>query len=261
MQSPWNGRALAGKKALVVGIANEWSLAWAIAQNLHELGADLAFTFMGEALERRVRPLGEKVGAQIVAPLNVQNESDQVALFDEIEKKWGKLDILVHSIAFANREDLEGRFVTTSKQGFLTAMDVSAYSLVELSRRAEPLMKKAGGGSILTLSYVGATRAVPNYNVMGVAKAALEACVRYLAVDLGPEKIRVNSISAGPVKTLAAAGIKNFRTMLTSAQEKTPLRENIDAQEVGALGAFLCTDAGKHTTGANYFVDSGAHIV
>jgi len=261
MQSPWNSKALAGKKALVVGIANEWSLAWAIAQNLKELGADLAFTFVGDALERRVRPLAEKIGAEIVAPLNVQSEVDQAALFQQIEEKWGKLDILIHSVAFANREDLEGRFVSTSKAGFLNAVDVSAYSLVELARRSEPLMKKAGGGSIITLTYLGATRAVPNYNVMGVAKAALEACVRYLAVDLGPEKIRINGISAGPVKTLAAAGIKNFRNMLAAAEEKTPLKENITASEVGALAAFLCTDAGKHTTGANYFVDSGAHIL
>jgi enoyl-[acyl-carrier protein] reductase I len=252
-------KPLAGKKALVVGVANDRSLAWSIAEHLHQQGCELAFTYLGESLERRVRPLAESVGAKLILPMNAQSESDMDAVFDRLRQEWGSLDILVHSIAFANREDLEGRFVDTKREGFLLAMDVSAYSLVALARRAEPLM--AAGGSIVTLSYLGATRVIQNYNVMGVAKAALEACVRYLANDLGPKKIRVNAISAGAVKTLAAAGIRNFRDMLAKAEEKTPLRENIDQEDVGALAAFLCGPAGRHITGTVMMVDSGAHMM
>ena len=174
-------------------------------------------------------------------------------------EKWGKLDILVHSVAFANREDLEGRFVETSRSGFQMALDISAYSLVALAKRAEPLMTESG--RILTLTYLGANRVIPNYNVMGVAKAALEATVRYLAYDLGPKKITVNAISAGPVKTLAAAGIRDFRSMLAKAQERTPLKENISSEDVGALGAFLCGPGGQHITGGTHYVDSGANFM
>jgi enoyl-[acyl-carrier protein] reductase I len=250
---------LKGKKALIVGVANERSLAWAIAQHLHQMGAELAFTFQGEALERRVRPLAESVGSTIIEPCNVQDDSQLQALFNKVREKWDTLDVVIHSVAFANREDLEGRFVDTSRAGFSMALDISAYSLVAMSKLAEPLMKD--GGSILTLSYYGAEKVVPNYNVMGVAKAALEASVRYLANDLGPKKIRVNAISAGPVKTLAAAGIRDFRTMLATAEQKTPLKETIDAQDVGALGAFLCGPGGRHITGTTMYVDSGAHVM
>jgi enoyl-[acyl-carrier protein] reductase I len=253
-------KPLAGKKALIVGVANDRSLAWSIAEHLHQAGCELAFTYVGESLERRVRPLAESVGAKLILPMNAQSESDMDAVFAKLKSEWGGLDFLVHSIAFANREDLEGRFVDTKREGFLLALDVSAYSLVALARRAEPLME-GREAAILTLSYLGAVRVIQNYNVMGVAKAALEATVRYLANDLGPKKIRVNAISAGPVKTLAAAGIRNFREMLAKAEEKTPLRENIEQTDVGALAAFLCGPGGRHITGTTMMVDSGAHIM
>ena len=249
-----------GKKGLIFGVANERSLGWAIAQHLHQGGAKLGFTFMGDALERRVRPLAESVGADFIVPCNVSDDSQIDAVFAAAQAKWGHLDYLIHSVAFANREDLEGRFVNTSRAGFQTALEISAYSLVALAKRAEPLME-GRGGSIVTLSYYGAEKVVPNYNVMGVAKAALEASVRYLAYDMGTKKIRVNAISAGPVKTLAAAGIRDFRTMLAAAEEKTPLHETITADDVGALGAFLCGPGGKHITGSTMYVDSGAHIM
>ena len=250
-----------GKKALVVGVANERSLAWAITRHLKAGGCEIGMTFLNEALERRVRPLAEECGATLIEPCDVGDEAQIDALFERVRAKWGKFDYLIHSVAFANKEDLEGRFVDTSKAGFALAMEISAYSLVALARRAEPLMKEAGGGSVLTLSYYGAEKVVPNYNVMGVAKAALEACVRYLAWDMGPNKITVNAISAGPVKTLAAAGIRNFRSMLAAAEEKTPLKENIDADDVGSLGAFLCSPLARHVTGTTMYVDSGAHIM
>ena len=256
----FSSNLFAGKKVLVVGVANERSLAWAIAQQLHQAGAKLAFTYLGEALERRVRPLAESVGAELIMPCNAGDDAQLDKVFDDVRAKWGHLDILIHSIAFANKEDLEGRFVNTSRAGFSLAMDISAYTLVAMAKRAEPLME-GRDGSIITLSYYGAEKVVPNYNVMGVAKAALEASVRYLAWDMGPKKIRVNAISAGPVKTLAAAGIRDFRTMLAKAEEKTPLRENISAEDVGALAAFLCGPGGKHITGNTHYIDSGAHIM
>jgi len=247
------------RKALVLGVANDRSLAWAIAKQLFEGGVELGFSYQGEALERRVRPLAEEVGSRFVEPCDVSRDEDIDAIFTKVKERWGRLDILIHSVAFANKEDLEGRFVDTSRAGFAKALDISAYSLVAATRRAEPLM--TDGGSIVTLSYYGSQKVVPNYNVMGVAKAALEASVRYLAYDLGPKKIRVNAISAGPVKTLAAAGIRDFRTMLKAAEEKTPLKENISAEDVGALGAFLCGPGGRHVTGTVMYVDSGAHIM
>ena len=248
------------KRALIVGVANERSLAWAIAQHLHKDGFELGFTYLGDALERRVRPLAESVGATVIEPLNVTDESQIKALFGKLRETWGTMDALIHSIAFANKEDLEGRFVNTSRAGFQTAMEISAYSLVSLAREAEPLME-GRLGSIVTLSYYGAEKVMPNYNVMGVAKAALEACVRYLAYDMGQKKITVNAISAGPVKTLAAAGIRDFRSMLASAAENTPLKENIDQDDVGALGAFLCGPGARRITGSTMYVDSGAHIM
>jgi enoyl-[acyl-carrier protein] reductase I len=255
-----SGKPFEGKKALILGVANERSLAWSIARHLHEGGAQLAFNFLGEALERRVRPLAESVQADLIAPCNVSDDQQLDSLFEQIKEKWGHLDILIHSVAFANKEDLEGRFVNTSREGFKLAMDISAYSLIAAAKRAEPLME-GRNGSIVTLTYYGAEKVVPNYNVMGVAKAALEASTRYLAYDLGTKKIRVNAISAGAVKTLAAAGIRDFRTMLAAAEEKTPLHENISADDVGALAAFLCSPLGKHITGSTMYVDSGAHIM
>lgn len=250
---------LAGKKALIVGVANERSLAWSIAQHLHKEGAQIAFTYWGEKMEKRVRPLAESLNSTLIEDLDIGNEEQLTSVFSKIKKAWDGLDIVIHSVAFANREDLDGRFINTSREGFRLALDVSAYSLIPLARHAEPMMKN--GGTILTLSYEGSTRVVPNYNVMGVAKAALESTVRYLAYDLGPQKIRVNAISAGPVKTLAAAGIRNFRSMLEEAGQSTPLKENISGDDVGALAAFLCGPGGVHITGANMFVDSGAHIL
>lgn len=247
------------KRALIIGVANERSLAWGIAQSLHKQGFELAFTYVNEKMESRVRPLAESLNSPFVYPCDVSSDQEIEKLFSELSKKWDSLDALVHSVAFANKEDLEGRFMDTSRDGFKLAMDVSAYSLVACAKYAHKLMKN--GGSIITLSYLGAQRVVPNYNVMGVAKAALEACVRYLAYDVGPDKIRVNAISAGPVKTLAAAGIRDFRTMLKSAEEKTPLKENITQESVGELGAFLCGDASRHITGEVIYVDSGYHMM
>ncbi len=255
-----NHRPLAGKKALIVGVANERSLAWAIARQLHAAGAECAFTFLGDALERRVRPLAESLKSPFIEPCDVSDEKQIVQLFQKLKSTWGGLDFLIHSVAFAQKEDLEGRFINTSKSGFQTALDISAYSLVSLCRGALPLME-GKEGSVITLSYYGSQKVVPNYNVMGVAKAALEASVRYLAYDLGPQKIRVNAISAGPVKTLAAAGIRDFRSMLASAQEKNPMKENIDAEDVGALATFLCSPGARHITGTIHYVDSGAHIM
>jgi enoyl-[acyl-carrier protein] reductase I len=249
-----------GKTGLIFGVANERSLGWSIAQQLAGGGCKLGFTFLGDALERRVRPLAESVGAELIEPCNVSSDEEIDAVFAKAKAKWGHLDYLIHSVAFANREDLDKPFSQTSREGFRIAMDISAYSLVALSSRAAPLME-GRGGTIITLSYYGAEKVVQNYNVMGVAKAALEACVRYLANDLGAKKIRVNAISAGPVKTLAAAGIRDFRTMLSAAEEKTPLKENISGDDVGALAAFLCGPGGKHITGSTLYVDSGAHIM
>ncbi|MEK6704942.1 MAG: enoyl-ACP reductase FabI [Bdellovibrionota bacterium] len=255
-----NNRPFEGKKALILGVANERSLAWAIARSLHGGGASLAFNYLGESLERRVRPLAQSVNAEIVEPCDVSDDAQLDALFEKVKTKWGVIDYLIHSIAFANREDLENRFVNTSRSGFHTALDISVYSLIAAAKRSEPLME-GRSGAIITLSYYGAQKVVPNYNIMGVAKAALESSVRYLAYDLGPKKIRVNAISAGPVKTLAAAGVRNFRQMLATAEEKTPLHENITAHDVGELAAFLCGPGGVHITGSVLYVDSGSHIM
>lgn len=251
--------SLEGKRALIVGVANERSLAWAITRALHATGCSVGLTFLNEALERRVRPLAESVSAELIEPCDVQNPETLDALVKTVEKKWGSLDYLVHSIAYAEKQDLAGRFIETSREGFQKAMDVSVYSLIDLTKRFEPLMHE--GSSILTLSYIGAQRVIPNYNLMGVAKAALESTVRYLSYDLGVQKIRVNAISAGPVKTLAAAGIRDLRQMLQAAGDATPLKENIDADDVGALGAFLLSDNARHITGGVHYVDSGAHIL
>jgi enoyl-[acyl-carrier protein] reductase I len=251
--------SIKGLNAVVIGIANERSLAYSIAKSLSDGGANLALNYLNEKLESRVRPIAEELGAKLVEKLDANDEASIKDFFSKVEKQFGKVDILIHSIAFANREDLEGRFIDTSRQGFLTAMDISAFSLVRLAKECEPLMTE--GGAILTLSYLGAQRVVPNYNVMGVAKAALEACVRYLAVDMGPKKIRVNAISAGPVKTLSAAGIRDFRKMLADSEEKTPLKENITGESVGAMAAFLSGPGGRHITGETIFIDSGSHIL
>lgn len=253
---------LQGKKAVVLGLANDRSIAWGIAQALHAAGAELAFNYLGESLERRVRPLAESLGASMIEPCDVTSDEQIAGFFSKVKEKWGGIDILIHSVAFANKDDLAGRFVETSREGFRLALDVSAYSLVASAREAEKLMDPAKGGTVITLTYYGSEKVMPGYNVMGVAKAALEASVRYLAHDLGTKKIRVHAISAGPIKTLAAAGgISNFRSFLGQIEERAPLHENVSPEDVGALAAFLCQDGARHMTGNVLYVDSGFNIM
>lgn len=249
-----------GKRVLVFGVANERSIAWGITQAMQEQGARFAFTFAGEAFEKRVRPLAETVNTDLVMQCDVTNDAEVDEVFRQVAEKWGGIDVLIHSVAYANREDLDGRFVDTSRDGFLMAMEVSAYSLVSLARRAAPLLAPSNG-SILTLSYYGAVKVVTNYNVMGVAKAALEACIRYLAADLGPDGIRVNGISAGPIKTLAASGVKGFKGLLGAVEEKTPLRRNVTTGDVGGAALFLCSDLAHGVTGEIMYVDAGYNIM
>lgn len=251
---------LKNKKALVVGVANERSIAWGVAQSLHREGATIGLTYLNDAIEKRVRPLGEKIDCSFYAPCDVTQEEDLWGLKKSLEDSWGEFDILVHSLAFANREDLKGRFVETSREGFLLAMDISAYSLIALSQTLLPLMKK--GGSIMAMTYLGAVKVVENYNVMGVAKAALECTCRYLANDLGPlNSIRVNAISAGPIKTLAASGVSGLGQMLKEYAEFSPLRTTIDQSDVGEMACFLASDHSRHITGQTLYVDAGASIL
>jgi enoyl-[acyl-carrier protein] reductase I len=252
-------KLLEGKTALIFGLANHRSIAWGIAQAFHEQGAELGFSYGIPQLERRVMPLAEQLGVDFVEMCDVAKDEDIDAVFEKAAVRFGKIDILVHAVAFAKQEDLTGRYVDTSRDGFAMALDISAYSLVALSRRAAPLM--TDGGSILTMSYYGAEKVLPHYNVMGVAKAALEASVRYLAADLGPDGIRVNAISAGPIKTLAAAGIAGFRKMLRYVGERTPLRRNIDQAEVGKTALYLCSDLASGVTGEVVYVDAGFNIL
>ncbi len=249
---------LAGKKGLVVGVANERSIAWGIARRAAASGATLAFTYQGEALERRVKPLAASVDSPCVIPLDATDDAQVDGAFETIERTFGGLDFLVHSIAFANREDLSGRTIDTSRAGFLKALEISAYSLLHLARKAEPLMTR--GGSILTLTYYGSVKAVPNYNVMGIAKAALEASVRYLAIDLGVKGIRINAISAGPIKTLAASGVSGLRGMLQDVADRAPLKRNVSIDDVGAAGLYLLSPLGKGVTGEIHYVDAGFNV-
>ncbi len=251
--------SMAGKRAMVFGVANDRSIAWGISRALHAAGAKLGFNYLGEALEKRVRPLADSVDAELVLQCDVADDDEVRQTFDRIRETWGGLDFLVHSIAFANREDLNGRFSETSRAGFLKAMEISAYSLVHLAREARPLM--AEGGSILTMTYYGAEKVVENYNVMGVAKAALEASLRYLAADLGPDGIRVNAVSAGPIKTLAASGVRDFRSILNIVEERAPLRRNVSQEDVGRAALFLLSDASAGITGEVLHVDSGYNIL
>jgi enoyl-[acyl-carrier protein] reductase I len=253
-------KLLEGKKAVIFGVANDRSIAWAISEAFHAEGAELAFTYAGEVLEKRVRPLAEGIGSQIILPCDVTKDQEVEQVFSILNQKWGGLDILVHAVAFANKEDLAHSYVQTSRAGFHLAMDVSAYSLVALARCAAPLMERRNG-AMLTLTYMGSEKVVPNYNVMGVAKAALEASVRYLAYDLGPKGIRVNAISAGPIRTLAAAGISDFKSMLHHVAEKAPLKRNIDAAEVGKTALYLCGPWGSAVTGEVVHVDAGYNIM
>jgi len=254
-----SSQLMAGKKGLVMGVANERSIAWGIAKACHEQGAEVAFTFQGEALEKRVRPLAKSIGAKIVVPCDVTDPKSIDATFSEIKKQWGDLDFLVHAIAFSNKDELRGRYLDTSPENFELTMNVSCYSLTAVAQRAVPLMPN--GGSLLTLTYYGAERVIPHYNVMGVAKAALEASVRYLAADLGEQKIRVNAISAGPVKTLAFAGIADGRYILKWNELNSPLKRNITQEEVGNAALYLLSDLGTGTTGEIMHVDGGYHVV
>lgn len=250
---------LKDKKGLIFGVANNLSIAWGIAQEAHAQGATLGFTYLNEALERRVRPLAESLNSPLILPCDVGNDAEVDAVFEAVDKEWGgQLDFLVHSIAFAQREDLQGRFVDTSRAGFATALEVSAYSLVAVAQRAASRM--TNGGSIITLTYHGSQQVVPNYNVMGVAKAALESSVRYLAADLGQQAIRVNAISAGPVKTLSAKGISGLSNMLKGSVEVAPLGRNIETSEVGKSAVFLLSDYSSGITGEVVYVDAGLNI-
>ncbi len=251
---------LDGKNALVFGVANDHSIAWGIAKAFREAGADVGFSSVESLLERRVRPLAESIGSTFVEPCDVQSDEQIEAVFAKWnEARGGRLDILVHALAFAKREDLAGQFVDTSRDGFALAMDVSAYSLVALARAARPMLRP--GSSIMTLTYYGAEKVVANYNVMGVAKAALEASVRYLAADLGPEGVRVNAISAGPIRTLAASGIAGFRKMYGSFAEVTPLRSNITIEDVGKTALYLASDLSSAVTGEVVYVDGGFNVL
>jgi enoyl-[acyl-carrier protein] reductase I len=251
-----------GKQGLVLGVANRRSIAWGIARRLAEEGATIAFTFQGERIEKSVRELADSVSSPLVTECDVRSDEDVARVFGEVADVFGGgLDLLVHSVAFAAAEDLEGRYTDTPRDRFWLALDVSAYSLVACSRAAEPLMESRGGGGILTMTYLGGVRAVPHYNVMGVAKAALDASVRYLAWDLGQKNIRVNAISAGPVRTLAARSIAGFTTMEAIVEERAPLHRHIEADDVGSAASFLLSDDARNVTGTTLYVDSGYHAM
>ncbi len=253
------GDLMKGKRGLVMGVANDKSIAWGISQYLAAQGAELAFTYQGEALQKRVQPLAESVGSSLVLPCDVTDDDSIDAVFSTLDKEWGKLDFLVHAIAYSDKNELKGKYVDTSLDNFLISMNISCYSFTAIARRAYPMMKD--GGSMLTLTYLGAERVMPHYNVMGVAKAALEASVSYLAVDLGEYNIRVNAISAGPIKTLAASGIGDFRYILKWNELNAPLQRNTTISDVGGAGLFLLSDLGKGTTGEILHVDGGYHVV
>jgi enoyl-[acyl-carrier protein] reductase I len=257
-KTPATGTLMKGKRGLVLGIATERSIAYGIAQVLAAQGAELAITYQVDQLASRVTSLAQGLGATIIQPVDVQNEANLDQLFGTIAKQWGGLDFLVHSLAFSDRKELEGAYANTTRANFLNTMDVSCYSFTDVARRSAPLM--SNGGSMITLTYLGGERVLPHYNVMGVAKAALEASVRYLAADFGPKKIRVNAISAGPVKTLAASGIADFRFILRWNEINAPLRRNITITEAGNTALFLLSDLGTGVTGENVHVDAGYHI-
>lgn len=253
---------LSGKKALVTGIANNRSIAWGIAQQLHQAGAELGITYLPDDKgrnEKKVKDLVEPLNPSLFLPCNVQDDDQVTATFDAVKDKWGQLDILIHCLAFANRDDLTGEFSATSRAGFSLALDISSYSLVKLSGAAKPLM--TDGGSIVTLTYLGGARVVPNYNVMGIAKAALEMNVRYLAAEMGPNNIRVNGISAGPIRTLASSAVGGILDMIHHVEENAPLRRTVTQQEVGNTAAFLCSDLSSGVTGQILYVDSGYAIM
>ena len=253
------GNLMQGKKGLVMGVANNRSIAWSMAQAAAAQGADLAFSYQGEVLQKRVTPLAASVNSDIVIPCDVTDEASIDKLFSEIKRKWGKLDFLVHAIAYSDKNELTGRYINTSYENFAKTMQISCYSFTAIAKRASELM--SDGGSLVTLSYFGAEKVMPHYNVMGVAKAALEASVRYLACDLGKDNIRINAISAGPMKTLAAAGIGDFRYMLKWNEYNSPLKRNVSLDDVGKSGLYLLSDLSSGVTGEIIYVDSGYHVV
>ncbi len=250
---------MAGKRGLIMGVANKRSIAWGIAEAAHKAGAELAFTYQGEAIQKRVTPLAESVGSEIILPCDVTDEGSIDAVFHTLEEAWGKLDFVVHAIAFSDKDELDGRYVDTSFKNFQLTMNISCFSFTAVALRAEKLM--SDGGSMLTLTYYGAEKVMPHYNVMGVAKAALETSVRYLAMDLGKQNIRVNAISAGPIKTLAASGIGDFRYILKWNEYNSPLRRTVTIEEVGNSALYLLSDLGAAVTGEVHHVDAGYHVV
>ena len=249
---------MAGKKGLIMGVANNRSIAWGIAETCRAHGAELAFTYQGDALLKRVKPLAEQVGSDIVLPCDVTDEQSIIDTFAALEAKWGKLDFVIHAIAYSDKEELKGRYVDTTRDNFLKSMDISCFSFTNIARIAAPLLNE--GGSLLTLSYYGAEKVIPHYNVMGVAKAALEASVRYLAEDLGKDGIRVNALSAGPMKTLATSGIGDFRYILKWNELNAPLRRNITLEDVGGAGMYLVSPLASGVTGEIHYVDSGYNV-
>ncbi|MCX8953795.1 enoyl-ACP reductase FabI [Ruegeria sp. NA] len=254
-----SNQLMAGKRGLIMGLANDKSIAWGIARALSEAGAELAFSYQGDALKKRVDPLAAQLGSEIVLPCDVSDEASIDGLFSALEEKWGKLDFIVHAIGFSDKNELRGRYVDTSRANFTLTMDVSVYSFTAVMQRAEKMMSE--GGSAITLTYYGAEQVMPHYNVMGVAKAALEASVKYLAEDLGKDGIRVNAISAGPIKTLAASGIGDFRYIMKWNEYNSPLRRNVTIDDVGKSALYLLSDLSSGVTGENLHVDSGYHIV
>lgn len=254
-----SGGLMDGKRGLIMGLANDKSIAWGIARACAEAGAELAFSYQGDQMKKRVGPLAEQLGSNIVVPCDVMDESSVDALFDELKEKWGKIDFIVHAIGFSDKSQLRGRYADTTRENFTMTMDVSVYSFTAVARRAADLMPD--GGSMLTLTYYGAEQVMPHYNVMGVAKAALEASVRYLAEDFGKDGIRVNAISAGPIRTLAASGIGDFRYILKWNELNSPLRRNVTIDDVGKSALYLLSDLGSGVTGETHHVDAGYHVV
>lgn len=254
-----SSQLLQGKKGLIMGVANGHSIAWGIAKTLADHGAELAFSYQGEALHRRVTPLAESVGSKMVYPCDVMDDLSVERLFSTLKKEWGGIDFVVHAIAFSDKEELKGRYIDSTRGNFLNSMDISVYSFTSVARHAEPLLNE--GGSLLTLSFMGSVKVMPHYNVMGVAKAALEASVRYLAVDLGEKNLRVNCISAGPIRTLASAGISDFRYMQKWHEHNAPLKRNVSIEEVGGAALYLISDLASAVTGEIHYVDSGYNII
>ncbi len=254
----YSGQLMKGRRGLIMGVANDHSIAWGIAKMLNVHGAELAFTYQGEALEKRVRPLAESIGANLILPCDVTDDASLDAVFAKLKDEWGSMDFIVHSIGFSSRDELQGRFSDTSRENFKNSLDISAYSFIDTTRRAAALMPN--GGAAITLTFEGATRVVPNYNVMGVAKAALEAATRYLAADLGRDNIRVNALSAGPMRTLAGAAIGSARAMFKWTATHSPLQRNVAMEEVAGSALYLLSDLSGAVTGEVHFVDSGYHL-